>query len=181
MPAVVEMRKHEVAQASTCVFRDPELPSISRITKRSKKHPENAGVRKYRWCSTTGREARPALISPSRFSHRSHGENRAGQLLSQKRAREATDQGAEQTHYSASPSNGTERFARDLDGHGAELGNAKTKPLRRSDLRNEAKSSRKIKDLHVCQRRKPGNMSRRRGSIVENKATSGVPQHIRNA
>src|ERR1019366_349896 len=43
------------------------------------------------WCSTTGGRGRPpALISPSRFSHRSPSENRAGQLLSQKRAREAT-------------------------------------------------------------------------------------------
>ena len=44
------------------------------------------------WCSTTvGRGRPPALISPSRFSHRSHRENRAGQLLSQKKAREATE------------------------------------------------------------------------------------------
>ncbi len=40
--------------------------------------------------SPPGREARPALISPSRLSHRSDRENPAGQLLSQKRARAAT-------------------------------------------------------------------------------------------
>jgi hypothetical protein len=70
------------------VTRDCEM------TKRSQKDQANAGVREYRGCSTTGREARPALISPSRFSHRSDRENRAGQLLSQKRAREATNNAA---------------------------------------------------------------------------------------
>ena len=41
--------------------------------------------------STTGGRGRPpALISPSRFSLAAHSENRAGQLLSQNRAREAT-------------------------------------------------------------------------------------------
>jgi hypothetical protein len=50
-----------------------------------------------------GREARPALISPSRGipCRRGigvRGTRYAGQLLSRKRAREATDQGAEQTH-----------------------------------------------------------------------------------
>ena len=38
------------------------------LTKRSQIDQADAGVREYRWCSTTGREARPALIRPSRRS-----------------------------------------------------------------------------------------------------------------
>ncbi len=53
--------------------------------------------------STTGRAARPALISPSRFSLRSHRENRAGQLLSQTRAREATERERKNKPTSATP------------------------------------------------------------------------------
>ena len=38
------------------------------LTKRSQIDQADAGVREYRWCSTAGREARPALIRPSRRS-----------------------------------------------------------------------------------------------------------------
>ncbi len=58
------------------------------------------------WCNSTtvgpntAEVGPPALISPSRFSLRSHGENRAGQLLSQKRAREAI---STEAPFSSSP------------------------------------------------------------------------------
>ncbi len=50
-----------------------------------------------------GREARPALIRPSWFSHRSHHENRAGQLPWQKKAREATERERKNKPTSATP------------------------------------------------------------------------------
>ena len=49
---------------------------------------EMLGFYRGEWCSTTGRATRPALIRQSRFSHRSHRENRAWHLLPQKRAGE---------------------------------------------------------------------------------------------
>jgi hypothetical protein len=52
---------------------------------------EMLGFYRGEWCSTTGRATRPALIRQSRFSHRSHRENRAWHLLPQKRAGEGMD------------------------------------------------------------------------------------------
>ena len=45
-----------------------ESGSIAEITKRRQKHQANAGVWENRWCSTTGREARPALTRASQLS-----------------------------------------------------------------------------------------------------------------
>ena len=87
-----DLGQHDAA-AENIAKTNPLGPlAMMRMTKRSQKHQANAGLRENRWGSTTGREARPALIRPSRFSHRSLRENRAGQLLSQKKAREATEQ-----------------------------------------------------------------------------------------
>ena len=77
------------------VLRLGEGPRMARVKFPSRKNkptlcPELLGFYGGRWYSTTGRGARSAPISPAWFSRRSHRENRAGQLLSQKKASEAT-------------------------------------------------------------------------------------------
>jgi len=69
-----------------------EIMSSVKSAKTNPLYAWNCGVFGEAGDTPPGREARPALISPSRFSHRSDGENRAGQLLSRKKAREATEE-----------------------------------------------------------------------------------------
>jgi hypothetical protein len=85
--------RHRREVALSVLAKDLEWHDVEQ-QKRENKPTLSAELLRFfrgRWHSTTGREARPALIRPSRFSHRSHRENRAGQLLSQKKAREATE------------------------------------------------------------------------------------------
>src|ERR1035441_1807605 len=84
--ASVESRRKE--RARIVISR---RSAIARAFMATSSVQKSGNVSEEPWCSTTGGRGRPpALISPSRFSHRSRSENRAGQLLSQKRAREAT-------------------------------------------------------------------------------------------
>jgi hypothetical protein len=79
--------------------------------------PWKCGTFRARWLSTTGSEAPPTLIRPSRFPRRSHRENRASYLLSP--AREGTRSGEreveKQTHCERREQWSRGKSARDLE------------------------------------------------------------------
>jgi len=110
----IESRFQKLAQGLACVFSGfagaPRNPSTVQQTMSSRTKKQSHFVEEIRelsfrsrWSSTTGGATPPALIRQSRFSHRSHCENRGWHLLPQRRAGEGMSELAaevqEQIHF----------------------------------------------------------------------------------